>query len=64
MEQSGKHELYVAANPFAIEAREQRGRTRPVKAFVVIEDSNSQSVSPPLRAINKTTGNREKTKSN
>jgi hypothetical protein len=46
MQQARENKLNVAANPFAIETREQRSGRSPIKAFVVIEHPNFQACLP------------------
>jgi hypothetical protein len=46
VQQAGVHELDVVANPLAVETGEKRRRRGAVKAFIVIEHSNSQSCLP------------------
>jgi hypothetical protein len=45
VQQAGENEGDIVCDPLPVKAREESGGRCPVKAFVVIEDPNSQSLS-------------------
>src|SRR5438309_3113588 len=58
MDQSGELEVHVRPDAFAVEARKQRGRGRPVKTFAVKKDPDLQKTflySEKLNALSKAT---------
>ena len=43
MQQAGVDKLDIIANPFPVEAREERGGRSPIKTLIVIENPNFQA---------------------